>query len=714
MNRSPRGPTRSRRRTWITTAIVWGLAILHATPAAFAHGVIPPSLHGVAVPTVPGLLAGHARVVRNRAQAIVLGKALFWDVQVGSDGMACASCHHHAGADGRVENQLSPGRLPATRPTAATFEATASGAAGGPDYQLRRADFPLYQPTDPSDFSSPAAFATDDVVGSAGGFGGTFHGTSGTSAVDVCSRGPDPVFAVGGVGTRRVTSRNAPSVINAVFEVRTFWDGRANSVFNGMDASGARSPAAGVWEWRRGAARFAPLALYNASLASQAVGPPIDATEMSCSGRTFADIGRKLLPRRALQLQAVHPEDGVLGRRRDRSGTGLATTYAALVRRAFHRRFWAAPARSGFGAPAAGGPPYSQMEANFALFFGIAVQLYESTLVSDQTPFDSERDAQGIPRDLDEQQRRGLAAFVDLHCADCHSGPLLSQAAFSPDDVTVTAVDRKPIRSATGATVLGLVDRGFVDTGVVPQEHDPGVGGLDPFGHPLSLTAQYLAWLGAGTTPLDPFTVRTCAMTVPFAVAAFGVPAFAASELAGDPAGPDGCRSPFWARIPTPGVVTEELAKVDHGRLVDGTLGAFKVPSLRNVELTGPYMHNGGMATLEEVLEFYNRGGNVLSPGKDAQFLFGVHAAPETLADVAAFLRALTDERVRWERAPFDHPALPLASGHPRNRDGVTPSADPEFAGLAETTIVQLPEVGARGRPSALGPLSAFVDRLPP
>ncbi|MBN3922053.1 hypothetical protein [Nostoc sp. NMS4] len=36
--------------------------------------------------------------------------------------------------------------------------------------------------------------------------------------------------------------------------------------------------------------------------------------------------------------------------------------------------------------------------------------------------------------------------------------------------------------------------------------------------------------------------------------------------------------------------------------------GSFKSPGLRNVELTAPYMHNGGMLTLEEVVDFYNRG----------------------------------------------------------------------------------------------------------
>jgi len=41
-----------------------------------------------------------------------------------------------------------------------------------------------------------------------------------------------------------------------------------------------------------------------------------------------------------------------------------------------------------------------------------------------------------------------------------------------------------------------------------------------------------------------------------------------------------------------------------------GTDGAFKTPTLRNVALTGPYMHNGSLATLDDVIAFYNRGGD--------------------------------------------------------------------------------------------------------
>ena len=38
--------------------------------------------------------------------------------------------------------------------------------------------------------------------------------------------------------------------------------------------------------------------------------------------------------------------------------------------------------------------------------------------------------------------------------------------------------------------------------------------------------------------------------------------------------------------------------------------GAFKTPTLRNVERTAPYMHDGSLATLEDVIEFHDRGGN--------------------------------------------------------------------------------------------------------
>src|SRR5262249_46998273 len=83
--------------------------------------------------------------------------------------------------------------------------------------------------------------------------------------------------------------------------------------------------------------------------------------------------------------------------------------------------------------------------------------------------------------------------------------------------------------------------------------------------------------------------------------------------------------------------------------------GRFRTIGLRNVELTGPYFHNGGSATLEEVLAFYARGGD-FPPGPGT--IFPVPITTEITPSIMLFLRSLTDDRVRFERAPFDHPEL--------------------------------------------------------
>ena len=72
---------------------------------------------------------------------------------------------------------------------------------------------------------------------------------------------------------------------------------------------------------------------------------------------------------------------------------------------------------------------------------------------------------------------------------------------------------------------------------------------------------------------------------------------------------------------------------------------AYKTPSLRNVALTAPYMHDGSLATLREVIEFYARGG-IDNPGKD-RLLQPLHLSLEEKQALEAFLRALTGENVR-------------------------------------------------------------------
>jgi cytochrome c peroxidase len=76
---------------------------------ASGFGPLPMSLSEMQVPEVPGLLSGASPIIINKDKAIILGKALFWDTAVGSDGIACASCHFQAGADSRTKNQIFPG-----------------------------------------------------------------------------------------------------------------------------------------------------------------------------------------------------------------------------------------------------------------------------------------------------------------------------------------------------------------------------------------------------------------------------------------------------------------------------------------------------------------------------------------------------------------------------------------------------------------------------
>ena len=72
-----------------------------------------------------------------------------------------------------------------------------------------------------------------------------------------------------------------------------------------------------------------------------------------------------------------------------------------------------------------------------------------------------------------------------------------------------------------------------------------------------------------------------------------------------------------------------------------GDAGKFKVPGLRNVEVSAPYMHDGSLATLEDVVEHYDRGGNG-HPATDPAIEPLALSAGEK-ADLLAFLRALTD-----------------------------------------------------------------------
>ena len=70
--------------------------------------------------------------------------------------------------------------------------------------------------------------------------------------------------------------------------------------------------------------------------------------------------------------------------------------------------------------------------------------------------------------------------------------------------------------------------------------------------------------------------------------------------------------------------------------------GSYRTPTLRNIALTAPYMHDGSLATLEQVIEFYERGGKD-NPDKDA-LLKPLHLSTGEKRDLLAFLRALTGD----------------------------------------------------------------------
>jgi hypothetical protein len=175
----------------------------------------------------------------------------------------------------------------------------------------------------------------------------------------------------------------------------------------------------------------------------------------------------------------------------------------------------------------------------------------------------------------------------------------------------------------------GLNDAGFTNLGLRPMADDAGRGGTTPAavtGQPFPLSFTLLGQLQA----LNQLPFETPSLSAPLL---FG------------------------------------LATASSPTAVRGT---FKTPGIRNVALTAPYFHNGSMDTLQQVVEFYARGGNFPNtadnPTLDAKMHpignLRIQGGPGQI-DMVNFLNSLTDARVRDDLAPFDHPALDIPSGDP-------------------------------------------------
>lgn len=480
----------------------------------------PPPLSQVAVPQPVG------GDVINQAAAIRLGKALFWDIQAGGDGLtACASCHFKAGADSRVVNTMHPGPN-------GIFQSGGVTAAG-------------------QTWNGASVGNTDDVIGSQGVVGALFSAIDPdpANAADLCTPDQTPPFG----SHRRVTGRNAPTAVGAVFFRDNFWDGRASNRFNG------KNPFGNTGNNTEGSL----VDITNSSLASQAVGPPNNEVEMSCLGRTFNgpnSLAAKLLARTPLGKQLVSPTDSVLGGLSNSPANGLNKTYTQMIADAF------------------GAANAANAQAQFSRFYGQAVHAYEATLIPDQTPFD--KFLAGNTNAMTARQKEGWEAFKgdgggpnDRSCFSCHAGSELSDATVS-------------YAAANGLLNVDGGDQGFHNIGVRPTNEDLGRGGTGPNG---------VKWSVSNST-------------------------------------------------------------FDRG--------AFKTPSLRNVKLTGPYMHNGGLATLAEVFEFYHDGGFFENAGSLSSQMDDLNTSGGDREAMVDFMtNALTDCRTEKRRAPFDGPSLPLPNG---------------------------------------------------
>jgi cytochrome c peroxidase len=99
-------------------------------------------------------------------------------------------------------------------------------------------------------------------------------------------------------------------------------------------------------------------------------------------------------------------------------------------------------------------------------------------------------------------------------------------------------------------------------------------------------------------------------------------------------------------------------------------MGRFRPPTLRNIALTFPYMHDGSIATLEEVVRFYADGGRNITEGENAGdgranpyqsgFVSGFTVSDQEVADLVAFLESLTDESFITDPR-FSDPFTPTA-----------------------------------------------------
>src|SRR2546427_8451503 len=420
----------------------------------------------------------------------------------------------------------------------------------------------------------------------------------------------------------------------------------------------------------------------NARGASQAGGPPLSNLEMSFNGRNFAILGRKLVSRRPLAQQLVASDDSSLGLLSRWPAQGLNTTYRDMIAAAFQNEWWDSTwmaqinpdnsvtflpsgtvAASALSNTSASANQFQLIESNFSLIWGLALQEYMATLVSDDSRVD--RFLEGHLNALTAQEQLGMDVFRHKgRCIRCHGGPETTNASVSNivDGLIIPAELLEHMFMGDGN--FAVYDNGFYNTGMRP------CAGLQPNGQQGSCDDL---GVGASIGPLN----------LPLSNARL-------------------------QQMPNSPVTRVEFVGPTNRIVADG---AFKTPGLRNVELTAPYFHNGGMLTLEQVVEFYNRGGdfarfNINNPDLD---ITSLNLTADEKVSLVAVLKDLTDERVRYEKAPLDHPELLVFNGPIWANTRVIH----DRTGKAIMDTLHVPQTG-RGRRTA--PQGNFLNspRVPP
>lgn len=495
--------------------------------------------------------------------AEALGKAFFWEMKAGSDyrrrggkgvGTACASCHYRYGADARDTHttripyvawdkygldpdhkDLGYNEKPRPFPVADLAKKAVKKAE---DLYLPRSRprhiLPDDEEIEGDDDNDARKTPLSLIVGSQGveprifrkvvpdpGGGADWKSEVGDPK-EIAGREHElPEWSMflkdqadGNQLFRQITPRNSPSIVNAAFADRLFHDGRAESTFNGISIFGDFDDREALYISAKPGDRpvLVRLAIAHAALASQAVGPIVNDVEMSYAGRTFHDLAVKLLDAEVLGDQQIHNDDSLLGTYKALGLAGPGSSYRKLIRRAFRREWWDGSDGKGgehqvtlmLAEPPAGQPrPLGTlMQANFSLYWGLSIMLYEASLVSNNSPFDRMMmgDGEGVDRlwkakkaELEpiyidrartkvpppdgespfpfksgsEVFQRGFRAFLGRGCVECHDGPLMSEIYARTD----FAGEAPPIAATMDRTLL-TNSRGDAIAIAIREEYD--------------------------------------------------------------------------------------------------------------------------------------------------------------------------------------------------------------------------------------------------